>query len=134
MFAEITLSKGSSVAPFASLALYSSDRTASSPLTAYFASLTWGFMLLMFRLRRLFVVDIVRCGICNHLLPDDKEFFGLSGRKTGQMPWYILCNEAYKFFKKKEENIGLSDNCIWHDPTTYHTEAWMWADFGNTSV
>jgi len=60
MFAEMILSKGRSLDPFASLALYSSDRTANSPLTAYFASLTWGLILLMFRLRRALVVDILR--------------------------------------------------------------------------
>jgi hypothetical protein len=55
------------------LALYSSDRTASSPLTAYFASLTWGLMLLMFKLRRGVVVDILRVDGCH-------EFKGEGGK------------------------------------------------------
>ena len=67
MFAEMIFSKGMSVAPFASLALYSSDRTASSPLTAYLASFTWGFMLLMFRLRSWAVEDIVRCWVVSNM-------------------------------------------------------------------
>jgi hypothetical protein len=70
MLAEIILSNGRLVSPFASLALYLSDRTASSPLTAYFASLTWGFMLLMFRLRREEVVAIVRCGFWREIVED----------------------------------------------------------------
>ena len=78
MFAEITLSNGRLVSPFASFALYSSERTASSPLTAYFASLTWGFMLLIFKLRREEVVDIVRCGLCKGFVEDGNECRGLS--------------------------------------------------------
>lgn len=78
MFAEIILSNGRSVSPLASLALYSSDRTASSPLTAYLASLTWGFMLLMFKLRRAVVDDIVRFGYCRELMEGCPQFRGLS--------------------------------------------------------
>ena len=70
MFAEMTLSKGRSVAPFASFALYSSDRTANSPRTAYLASFTWGFMLLIFKLRNGVVVDMVRRGVRTDLEGD----------------------------------------------------------------
>jgi hypothetical protein len=48
MLAEMTFWKGRLVSPLASLARYSSDLTASSPLTAYLAVTTWGLMFLMF--------------------------------------------------------------------------------------
>src|ERR1700733_7477438 len=66
MFAEMTVSKGKGDAggvggsPFFSCARYSSDLIASSPRTAYLASLTCGFMLSMFRLRRRGVDDMLR--------------------------------------------------------------------------
>lgn len=72
------MSKGKLLSPFASLALYSSDRTASSPLTAYLASLTWGLMLLMLKLRSAVVVDILRCVNWFVLLPVEVVDEGVS--------------------------------------------------------
>jgi len=79
MLAEMTLSKGKLVSPSASLALYSSDRTASSPLTAYLASFTCGFMLLMFKLRRGVVDDIARRENCCALKREGMECCEFSG-------------------------------------------------------
>lgn len=47
MLAEMTSSKGRSLSPAANLARYSSDLTASSPLTAYSAATTFWLMLPM---------------------------------------------------------------------------------------
>lgn len=70
MLAEMTWSNGNGSSggvgeyPFLSLALYSSDLTASSPRTAYWAERTCWFMLLTLRLRRGVEEDIVRREIC----------------------------------------------------------------------
>ena len=67
MLAEMTLSKGRASSPggvggacWESFARYCSERVASSPRTAYLASLTCGLMLSMLRLRKGVVVDMVR--------------------------------------------------------------------------
>lgn len=83
MFAEMILSKGRPVAPFASLALYSSDRTASSPRTAYLASLTRGFILLIFKLRSAAVVDIVR--------REARSDLGEDWNDGGELSSYMRC-------------------------------------------
>jgi hypothetical protein len=118
MLAEITLSKGRPASPFASLALYSSDLTASSPLTAYFASLTWGFMLLIFKLRRAVVVDMLREEGGN--LKEDgtegrrrsKYVHSQGGKKSIIYPSMRLLKSAGK--KKLEKNRSSND------PTTLH--------------
>ena len=83
MLAEITLSKGRVVSPLASLALYSSERTASSPRTAYFACLMCGFILLMFRLRRGVEVVMLRdVGLSNWKDSIVVEGLNLSGDRA----------------------------------------------------
>ena len=81
MLALMTLSKGSFFSfesPFVeeeSWLRYFSDRMASSPRTAYWASLTCGLMLSMFRLRREAVEDIVRAWRAGMILVRVLVFF-----------------------------------------------------------
>jgi hypothetical protein len=61
MFAAMTVSKGRSLpSPLANFARYSSERTASSPRTAYWAARTCGLMLSMLSALRGVEADMVR--------------------------------------------------------------------------
>jgi hypothetical protein len=118
MLAEITLSKGRPASPFASLALYSSDLTASSPLTAYFASLTWGFMLLIFKLRRAVVVDMLREEGGN-LKEDGTEGRRRSKYVHGQGRKKPIIHPSMRLLKSAEKK-KLEKNRSSNDPTTLH--------------